>query len=92
MQVTESSVVALNRAVAVAKVHGPAAGLDAIEPLKEEKAFRHYYLYYAVRGDFCAALKRREEAAENYRRALDLTEVEAERRFLRGRLEHGPRI
>jgi RNA polymerase sigma factor (sigma-70 family) len=87
MQMTESSVVALNRAVALAKVHGPAAGLAAIESLKEEKAFRRYYLYYAVRGEFCAALERREEAGENYRRALDLTEVEAERRFLQGRLE-----
>jgi RNA polymerase sigma-70 factor (ECF subfamily) len=91
MRVTESSVVALNRAIALAKMRGPAAGLDAIEPLKEEKAFRRYYLYYAVRGDFCAALERHDEAAENYRRALDLTDVEAERRFMQGRLERIPR-
>lgn len=83
--VAPSPIVALNRAVALAKVHGTAAGLEALDRIKGEKAFRRYYLYFAVRAEFCAELGRTAEAAANYRQALSLTELEAERKFLLGR-------
>jgi RNA polymerase sigma-70 factor (ECF subfamily) len=77
-----SPVVALNRAVAVAKVHGPEAALATIEPLK----LRDYYLLLAVRGHFLLELNRRVEAAECFRAALDCPCSEPERRFLRRKL------
>ena len=53
--------------------------------------FRRHYRYYAVRAEFCTELERYDEAAENYRRALSLTELDSERRFLQGRLKRGGR-
>lgn len=81
-----SPVVALNRAVAVANVHGATAGLEAIEVIPDRGQLESYYLLHAVLGEFEA---RREEfavAAEHLRRALQLTEVQSERAFLAGRL------
>jgi RNA polymerase sigma-70 factor (ECF subfamily) len=82
LAINSSPVVALNRAVAVAKVHGPAAGLAAIEPLQ----LRDYYLLLAVRGHLLLELNRRAEAAACFRAALDCPCSEPERRFLRRKL------
>jgi RNA polymerase sigma-70 factor (ECF subfamily) len=46
-----------------------------------------YHLYHAARADLLRRLERHEEAAAAYRRALELTRNEPERRFLSGRLE-----
>ena len=81
-----SPVVALNRAVAVAKVHGPAAGLAAVEPLHDDPKLRDYYLLLAVRGHLLLDLGRRVEAAVCFRAALDCPCSEPERRFLRRKL------
>ncbi len=81
-----SPVVALNRAVAVAKVRGPAAALAAIEPLIANPALREYYLLLAVRGHLLLELERREEAASCYRAALECRCSEPERRLLRRKL------
>lgn len=82
MKINASPVAALNRAVALAKVRGSAAGLKALDEIKNPEALRRYYLFYAVRAEFCAELGRHEEASENYRQALSLTEIPAEREFL----------
>jgi RNA polymerase sigma-70 factor (ECF subfamily) len=71
-----SPVVALNRAVAVAMSEGPEKGLSLLVEIDE------YYLYHATRADFLRRLGRREEAAEAYRRAIDLTENPVERAHL----------
>ena len=81
-----SPIVALNRAVALAKMRGAAAGLEALQRIENLKALRRYYLFYAVRGDLLAELGRLEEAATNFREALELTAIPAERSFLRNRL------
>lgn len=86
LKIDASPVAALNRAVALAKVRGAAAGLKALDEIKNQEALRRYYLFYAVRAEFCAELGRREEASENYREALALTEISAERNFLMTRL------
>jgi RNA polymerase sigma-70 factor (ECF subfamily) len=86
LKIDASPVAALNRAVALAKVRGAAAGLQALDEIKNQEALRRYYLFYAVRAEFCAELGRREEASENYREALALTEISAERNFLMTRL------
>jgi RNA polymerase sigma-70 factor (ECF subfamily) len=87
MAVDPSPVVALNRAVAVAKVHGAAAALAAIEPLQDDPKLGSYYLLLAVRGHLLAELARRTEAAECFRAALECRCSEPERRFLRRRLQ-----
>jgi RNA polymerase sigma-70 factor, ECF subfamily len=81
-----SPVVALNRAVAVAKVRGPAEALAAIEPLIANPALREYYLLLAVRGHLLLELDRREEAAACYEAALQCRCSEPERRLLRRKL------
>jgi len=86
MTITDSSVIALNRAVAVAKVRGAAEALAAIEPLDKTPSLQHYYLLLAVRGQFLLELGRRSEAAECYRAALDCRCSEPERRFLQRKL------
>ena len=73
-----SPVVALNRAVAVAEVEGPAAGLAALDGLP----FESYYLFHAVRADLLRRLGRLPEAATAYEAALERTDNEAERSFL----------
>jgi RNA polymerase sigma-70 factor (ECF subfamily) len=80
--VVPTAVVALNRAVAVAEVHGPAAGLAEVDRLD----LPGYHLYFATRADLLARLARTDEARAAYGRALELATNEAERTFLAGRL------
>ncbi len=77
-----TSIVALNRAIAVAEVDGPASALALVQAL----ALDDYYLFHATRADFLDRLGRIKEASEAYAQALALTQNEAERRFLVGRL------
>lgn len=79
---TSSPVVALNRAIAVGELEGPAAALDLVEPLPLER----YHLYHATRATLLERLGRREEAAAAYERAISLTDNEAERAHLAARL------
>ena len=87
LALNRSPVVALNRAVAVAKVRGPAEALAAIEPLADDPKLRGYYLLLAVRGHLLLELGRRTEAAACFRAALECPCSEPERRFLRRKLE-----
>jgi RNA polymerase sigma-70 factor (ECF subfamily) len=86
MSLNASPVVALNRAVAVAKVHGPAPALAAIEPLEGDPHLRDYYLLRAVRGHLLLELGRGAEAAACFRAALERPCSEPERRFLKRKL------
>lgn len=81
-----SPVVALNRAVAVAKVRGAAEALASIAGLEDDPKLRDYHLGLAVRGHLFLELERRAEAAECFRRALECACSEPERRFLKKRL------
>jgi RNA polymerase sigma-70 factor (ECF subfamily) len=81
--VAPGPVVSLNRAVAVAEVHGPAAALALVEDVKLDR----YHLFHAIRADLLRRLGRDAEAATEYEAAIALTENTAERRFLQGRLE-----
>jgi RNA polymerase sigma-70 factor (ECF subfamily) len=78
LALTGSPVVELNRAVALAEVEGPQAGLDAIEGLPLEG----YHYLHAARADFLVRLDRPAEARAAYGRALELVRSEPERRFL----------
>ena len=81
-----SPVVALNRAVAVANVHGPRAGIDALESIRDRGELESYHLYFAVLGELEARLGRPDRAAEHFERALALTPIKSEQAFLSRRL------
>ena len=79
-------VVRLNRAVAVAMVHGPARGLEELYRLEGEPALRNYCLFPATIADLLLRTGERQEAALHYRRALGLARTPPERLFLEQRL------
>ena len=81
LAVAPSPVVALNRAVAIAEVHGPDAALTALDGLD----LPGYHLLPATRADLLTRLGRTAEAAAEYDAALDLVTNDAERAFLTGR-------
>jgi RNA polymerase sigma-70 factor (ECF subfamily) len=86
LAVAPTPIVALNRAVAVAEVHGAAAALEAIATLDLDR----YHLLHATRAELLARLGRQADAAEAYRAALDRTSNATERRHLATRLEALP--
>ncbi|MBI4542139.1 MAG: RNA polymerase subunit sigma, partial [Gemmatimonadetes bacterium] len=87
LALNSSPVIALNRAVALAKVRGPADALVAIETLESDPKLKDYHLLLAARGQFLLELGRRDEAVDCFRSALDCASSEPERRFLRCKLE-----
>ncbi len=88
LAISASPVVALNRAVAVAKVHGPQAGIDAVDAIRDRDHLASYHLFHAVLGDFEERLERYEEASARFERALRLANSGSERSFLAERLRH----
>ena len=81
-----SSVVQLNRAVAIGFASGPAAGLAAMEALGSEPSLSTYHYLPAARADFLRLLGRVEEARQAYGEALLLCTNGAERDFLARRI------
>jgi RNA polymerase sigma factor (sigma-70 family) len=81
-----SPVVALNRAVAISKVHGPKSGLQAVELIRDRTTLDSYYLLHAVVAQLQFELGDYSEAIKHFERAFELTEVKAERSFLANRL------
>ncbi len=80
---TPTSVVALNRAVAVAEVEGPRTALDLIDALPLDG----YYLYHAIRADLLRRLGKPNDATAAYQAAIDRTDNATEIRFLRDRID-----
>jgi RNA polymerase sigma-70 factor (ECF subfamily) len=72
-------VVALNRAIAIGEVHGPAAALALVDELDLD----NYHPFYATRADVLRRLGRTSEAAAAYERAAAIAPTDAERAFLR---------
>jgi RNA polymerase sigma factor (sigma-70 family) len=81
-----SPVVRLNRAVALAMVEGPQAGLRELDALERDPALARYYLLPATRGELLARTCDHRAACEAWRRALGLRCSEPERAFLRGKI------
>jgi RNA polymerase sigma-70 factor, ECF subfamily len=81
-QRTGSSIVALNEAAAISMAKGPAAALEKLDALRLET----HHLYWSTRADCLRRLARNAEAADAYRKALELTSNDAERRFLEARI------
>ena len=87
---TPSPVVALNRAVALAEVEGPAVALTVVDAL-DGPDLRAYYLFHAIRADLLRRLGRTAEAAQAYETAITATDNAPERHFLQRRLQALPR-
>ncbi len=81
-----STVIALNRAVAVAMRDGPAAGLAIIDAILGRGDLQEYRLAHAARAELCRRLGKTADARASFERALALTRQEPERRFLERRL------
>jgi len=79
-------VVALNRAVAVAEVHGAEAALGCVDALE----IGGYHLFHSTRAELLRRLRRPKEAADAYDRAISLVDNGAERRFLEKRRQSLP--
>ncbi|MGI8402609.1 MAG: RNA polymerase sigma factor [Gemmatimonadaceae bacterium] len=86
LEVERSSVVALNRAAAIAMRDGPEAGLTIIDGITARGELDDYYLSHAARGDLYKRLGRVGDAVAAYRRTLELVTQEPERRFVIRRL------
>jgi RNA polymerase sigma-70 factor (ECF subfamily) len=83
LQVGPTPVVALNRAVAIAELDGPAAALDLLDDLDLDR----YHLFHAIRADLLARLGRDADAADAYRKAISATMSLADRALLEKRLD-----
>ncbi len=81
-----SPVVALNRIVAIAKVHGAEAGLKELEKFSDDRTLRNYYPFHATRGELLREAGRIGNAIEAYQKALGMTSSEPVRRFLMKRI------
>jgi RNA polymerase sigma-70 factor (ECF subfamily) len=81
-QQTGSPVVEMNRAIAVAEVDGPDAGLAILGRLDLD----HYRYFHSTRAELLRRAGRPGEAHQAYRRALDLAQTEPEQRYLQERL------
>ncbi|MCQ4288551.1 RNA polymerase sigma factor [Pseudomonas stutzeri] len=87
LRTSPSPVIELNRAVAVAMRDGPNAGLLLVEGLLARGQLQDYHLLHSARADLCRRLGRLDDARNAYRSALQLAQLEPERRFLQQRLD-----
>ena len=85
LELAPTPVIALNRAIAVGELEGPATALELVERLDLEG----YQPFHATRADLLRRLGRADEAAREYERAAALAQTEAEREFLRNRMVFG---
>jgi RNA polymerase sigma-70 factor, ECF subfamily len=86
LRIMPTPVVALNRAVAVAMSEGLEQGLALIDQSGASGKLDDYYLFHAARADLLRRLHRPEDAAQAYRRSLELTANRIEQEYLRRRL------
>ena len=99
IELAPTAVVALNRCVAVAEVHGPAAALELADQLAGQfgsqpgagpRGLDGYHLYHSTRAELLRRLDRRGEAAAAYDAAIARTGNGAEQEFLRRRRDSLP--
>jgi RNA polymerase sigma factor (sigma-70 family) len=87
VEMNDSPVIVLNRAVALANVHGPRAGIKAVQTIQNRQELNSYYLLYAVLGEFEADLNNKEAAGKYFRKSLKLTTIKSEQIFMSKKLK-----
>jgi len=83
----QSPIVALNRAVVIANIHGPKAGLKVVRSIRGISKLKSYYLLYAVLAELEMRSGNLQAATEEFRKSFELAETKSERAFLLKRLE-----
>ena len=83
----QSPVVALNRAVVIANIHGPKVGLKTVRNIRGISKLKSYYLMYAVLGELEMRSGNLQAATKEFRKSFELAETKSERAFLLKRLE-----
>ena len=86
LRLRPSPVIEVNRAVAVAMARSSEEGLALLDEIERRGGLDGFHLLPAARADLLRRLRRIDEALDAYRRALELTTNDVERRFLRGRI------
>jgi RNA polymerase sigma-70 factor (ECF subfamily) len=89
--ITTSPVVAINRALAIAELHGPTAALDAMPDVAADPRLSEYQPYWAARAELLAKGGAHDEARQAYEIAIGLESDPAVRRFLQQRQSALPR-
>ncbi len=87
LTLTSSPIAAMNRAVAVARVHGPQAGMAALDGITDLSKLESYHLFHVIRGTFAAELGHQAAALNHFRQAGNLATLPAERDFIARRME-----
>jgi RNA polymerase sigma-70 factor (ECF subfamily) len=87
-QMDPNPVIALNRAIALSRWKGPAAGLAALAQIEHHPALARYHLLPATLGELSNELGQQEKAAAYYKAALECACTEPERRLLQKRLSN----
>jgi predicted RNA polymerase sigma factor len=87
VEVDDSPVIALNRAVALAEVRGPQAGIEAVRTAHNLPSLESYYLLHSVLGEFESRLGHAQTAAAHFRKSLQLAAIKSEQAFLSKRLQ-----
>jgi RNA polymerase sigma-70 factor (ECF subfamily) len=86
LSINPSPVIELNRAIALGMYEGSEAGLTVINNLLKEGRLDSYHLIYSAKADFSNRLGLKDEAVKAYKKAIELTRQEPERRYLENRL------
>jgi predicted RNA polymerase sigma factor len=87
VELDDSPVVALNRAVAMANVHGPRAGIEAVATIQNRAKLKSYHLLYAVLGELETQLNHPQAAAGYFQESLKFAVTKPEQMFLSKRLQ-----
>jgi RNA polymerase sigma-70 factor (ECF subfamily) len=81
-----SPIAAMNRAVAVARVHGPQAGMDSLDAITYRSKLESYHLFHVIRGTFATEMGDQTAALTHFRQAGNLAALPAERDFIARRI------
>ena len=82
-----SSLVKLNRSIAVSKVWGPEKAIEELNAVKSDTSFTSYHLLYSTEAAFYLELNEFEKAAESLRKAIAYSPLQAEKNLLQKKLE-----
>jgi RNA polymerase sigma-70 factor (ECF subfamily) len=86
LTITSSPIAAMNRAVAVSRVHGPQAGLAALDAITDRSKLEAYHFFHVLRGTFAAEMGHQAAALLHFRQAGTLASLTAERDFIARRV------